>query len=170
MTAKTAEVVKGKTEEDKPDLEVIMPEEKQLEICGIPCYVKRVKTREFFALLGVITTGMGGNLGQLNFDTENQDEFGAQLLAALFVALPNAVDPFVRLVRDLVRADDDKFAVQLRDYLDNPDLDDLMEIADVVVMQEQNTIWSLVGKARAYAAKWKTTVNGSRGRGPGSST
>lgn len=169
MTAETAEVA-VEEEVKKPDLEVILGVPGELTIAGIDCYVKRIKTREFFELMGVITTGMGGNIAQLGFDTDNQQEFGAQLVAALFVSLPNAVDPFLRLVRNIVKPQDDQDARELREILENPELEDMMAIADCVIAQEQDSLWELVGKARAYAGRWKTTVSQSKGRGRERST
>lgn len=169
MTAQTAEVTE-KTEDKKPDLEVILPPEGELTIDGIDCYVKRLKTREFFQLMGIVTVGLGGNLSALNFDAENQEEYAAGLLGALLVALPQAVDPFLRLVRDIVKPQDDRKADELRDALENPELDDLLGIADVVVFQEQGTLWELVGKVKAYAARWKTTTSLGTARGRKRST
>lgn len=156
MTAETAEMAPVKVEKD---LEVILAEPGHLEINGIPCEVKRLKAREFFGLMNVLSVGVGGNLASLNFDTENQQEFAAQLLGILPIAISNAVDPFISFVKKLVYADDPRQQNALLDYLDEPEVSDLIDVVNVVMIQESDTIWELVGKARAFMANAKTVFN-----------
>lgn len=155
MTAETAEMA----QEDLKDLEVILAEPGHLEINGIPCEVKRLKAREFFGLMNVLSVGVGGNLAGMNFDTENQKEFAAQLIGILPIAIANAVDPFIIFVRKLVFADDPTRQNELFQYLEDPEVSDLIDILNVVLEQEADTIWELVGKAQAFVGNAKKVFN-----------
>jgi hypothetical protein len=155
MTATTAEKRKR---EELPDLEVILPPPGTCVLDGMECRVKPLKTREFFAVMGIITTGLGGGALQ-DMSAENADELRGEIVGAVLVALPVAVEPFLALVKDITEPVRKEDAVALRQYLDNPAPEDLLVVIDCVIDNEKDNVWSLVGKAKAYLARWQKTFS-----------
>lgn len=163
MTAETAE--------PEDDLEVILPSPTDLRVAGIECQLRRLKAREFFQLMAVLTNGMGPALSQMKLSTDDQEEFAGAMIGAFMVALPNAVDDFILLCDMIVIPKYDEDQGKLKEAMRNPELDDLMHIVDCVIYNEQDDLYQLLGKARAYLGRWKNTVqNGSQDRSPELST
>ena len=142
----------AKKNTENVDLEEIFPEEGIIEIDGHKCRVKRLKTREFFGLLRVMTSGLGPMLGQFQFHQKMSDEdMGAQLIAMAALALPNALEEFATFMQLIVEPVDSK--VDIREALDNPDLDVTMEVIAVMIGQEAGDFRELVGKAQTIFSK-----------------
>jgi hypothetical protein len=164
MTDQTASTATVPPEETLPDLEVILPLPTECTVGGIPVTVRHLRAREFFMLMGVLTNGLGPAMGNMDFTGGDVE---AKLLAALVMALPNSYDRFLYLCRDIVEPVDERRASELRGYMENPEVEDLLPIVDAVIANEHENIESLLGKARAYLARWKTTFAKSNGRSPG---
>lgn len=149
---------KDAPESQTPDLDVIVPTPETLEIAGKRVTVNRLKTREFLALMRIITRGLGPAIARMNLDEENAQQ---SIAMALFMALPEGADDVIGLLQDIVqpvgRSEHDAAAV--REALENPDLGDLMDIVAVVFQQEQDDIRSLVGKARQFLAVTRGTFS-----------
>ena len=139
-----------KSETKVPDLEVILPVAGEVTVDGIPCRVRRLKTREFLALLRVLTAGLGPAIGQVNVDVTNGDTVGRDLSALMVLALPNAVDEFALFLTLIVAPKDTSRAGEVTAYLaDNPELDVLLDVFETVAVQEQDDLAALGGKAQA---------------------
>lgn len=120
---------------------------------GLEVQVVRMRTRQFFRFLKVLTAAGPAVISTLNF---NDPEFGARLLAVLMFAIPQAENEAVEFVQSMVRpahlhelekrskkklTDDqqkDNAAKwdQLSDDLFNPELRDTIDIIKAVISQE----------------------------------
>lgn len=140
-------------QENLPDLEPIMPTERRIDVAGMPCKVRRLKTREFLSLINVLTSGLGPALTDVSLDFTDPDAVARDMSALMLLAVPNAVDEFtvfLRSVVDPIDADDrGKVAAYL---MDNPDIDVLLDIFEIVASQEKDDLATLAGKAQAM---WK---------------
>lgn len=136
-------------EESKPDIEVILATPTDLQVEGIPAVVKRLKSREFFALLRVLTNGLGSSIHLFKLDTRNPSALQAEIVAMAVMAIPNAFDDFVDFVQHIVDAKDPKRTQDLKALLDNPEIDVILDVITVLAEQEKDDIVALGGKAKA---------------------
>lgn len=139
MTAKKNETV---------DLEAILPNEGKLDVEGIDCIVRRLKSREFLQLVRVLTTGLGPSISQINL-AGDQEELQGQLIGMILMAIPEAADEFGDFVFSIVEPVNRADKNELREKLQNPELDVLIDVLTIVVVQEAPDFQSLVGKVKA---------------------
>jgi len=137
------------------DLSVIVPPTGRLTIADIECEVGRLKTREFLALLQILTNGIGPGLKDVKLDTSSPEDAAKDLAALLLVALPNAIDEFIVFVQTVVRPIQKSQTGELRKALENPEIDDLLAVAETIIRQEIDDLQQLVGKAQAM---WSRTA------------
>lgn len=137
--------------EEKPaDLEAILPSEFRVVIDGMPCKVRRLKTREFLALVQVLTSGLGPALGNVKLDFSDDEAIARDLSALMLLAIPNAVDEFVFFLTSVVEPVKDSDRGKIATYLqDNPDIDVMLEIFEGIAVQEKDDLVVLAGKAQA---------------------
>jgi hypothetical protein len=134
------------------DSEVILPDTQSVTIQGIEAEVRRLRTREFLALMKVLLRGVGGDLIDI-FGEEDQEKLQGRLVGAMLVAIPNATNEFVMFLQAVVVAKDQKQRKQLMDYLENPELSDLLDVARVIIEQEVDEFARLGKEARVW---WET--------------
>jgi len=147
----TAETAIRPVEDTTTELEeIIQAVENRIEINGIECEVGRLRTREFFSLLRILTRGMGSGIATL-FDPEAsaQDNAG-RFLGALIVSVPEAETDFILLVKKLVKPIDPDKAEEVKAALDNPGLDVMLEIAQIVALQEAGELTRLGKAAKSW--------------------
>lgn len=136
--------------EKKDDLEAILPTPFQVKVDGMNCRVRRLKTREFLALVQVLTSGLGPALGNVKLDFSDDETIARDLSALMLLAIPNAVDEFVFFLTSVVEPVQDADRGKVATYLqDNPDLDVMMEIFEGIAVQEKDDLVVLAGKAQA---------------------
>ena len=134
------------------DIEAILPDAQDYEIDGIPARVKRLKSREFLALLRVLTNGAGAHFGSMDLSGD-AEEVGAKIAGLAIMAIPNAAEEFTDLLTLVVEAKDRARSGDLAKALQNPDIDVLIDVITIIAEQEKDDIASLVGKARAALTK-----------------
>lgn len=134
------------------DLEAIMPESTELLIEGIPASVRRLKAKEFFALLRVLTNGMGSGIANVNFSGE-EDEVRGQFLGLFLAAVPNASEEFVDFLKIVIEPKDSKQAGDLNKAMANPELETVIDVLTIVAEQEAPDLKALLGKAQAALKK-----------------
>lgn len=124
--------------------------------------IQRLKLRQLFRLLRIITRGGAGYLPMLreamtmSSDEERADAFGAQLLAIAMIALPEAEDEAIEFIMSVVEPEgissgNDKRQreaneikrQQLAEYLFNPEPEDAISILEAVVMRERHDLVAL---------------------------
>lgn len=141
------------TTNEKPvDLEAILPEATELLVEGIPAAVRRLKAKEFFALLRVLTNGMGPGIANVDF-SKDRDEMAGQFVGLLLSAVPNAAEEFTQFLTLVVEAKDPKQNAALQKCMANPELETMIDVLTVVAEQEAPDLQSLVGKAQAALKK-----------------
>lgn len=132
---------------------VIIEEPAQVKLeSGRKVNINRLKSRELFKLLRVITKGAGAGILDMRLDpNEAQSEFVMKLMGMILFSIPEAeleaiefifalVEPIgVLKGRKLTQAQKDRnleLWTELADELDNPSLDDLVTIIEAVVERE----------------------------------
>ena len=128
---------------------------------GYEVALQRLKTRQFFRLLKVLTRGLGPALIQSGLDfNDDPAGFGQKLLAMTLMAIPEAEQQFIEFLQSMCkpvglhepdgRALDRKeikenqaLITELVEELNNPELDDLLDLAEAIVKAEAADIQSL---------------------------
>lgn len=134
------------------------PTEVRLE-SGLSVEVVRLKTRQLFRLMRILTKGAGPMLSTLNFGQEAEG-FGAQLLGILMVAIPEAeaetivflqsmckpvgiIDkPAAQMTKTEGKHNDELFERFNKDMF-NPELEDTISIFEVIVENEAPDLQAL---------------------------
>jgi hypothetical protein len=135
------------------DLETIVPAPGTVVIDEVLCNVNRLKTREFLSLLRVMTSAFGESLKSIKLSVDDDEALQQELLGLLVVALPNAVDEFVEFLKIIVQPTNAKHTGKVRQALDNPEIEVMLGIAEVVITQEISDLRVLAGKAQAMWTK-----------------
>lgn len=146
-------------EEPKPDLAVILPEEGEVEIDGIRCTVKRLKTIEMLSLVRVLTRGLGQSMQEVRLDFDSE-EVASDLAALMVIAIPEAVDEFVTFLHSVVVPIDSTRHSDLKVALANPPIETLLDVAEVIATQEKDDLKSLVGKAQSMWTRMQSLYGG----------
>jgi hypothetical protein len=138
--------------------------------------IQRLKLRQLFRLLRIITRGGAGYIPMLQDamaiagDEERAEAFGTQLIAIALIALPEAEDEAVEFLMSVVepvgltpgmdkkqRETNENLRRNLTEYLFNPEPEDAIIIIEAVVTRERNDLVAL-GKrlSAAFAMMGKT--------------
>lgn len=145
---------------EESELDRLDPELKQVKLeSGFAVEVVRLRTRQLFRLMRILTKGAGPLLAQLNFG-ENAEAFGQQLLGILMVAIPEAEQETIVFLQSMCRPaglidkpaaslsksdtkhNDDLFE-RFNDELFNPELEDLIAVFEVIVENEAPDLQAL---------------------------
>jgi hypothetical protein len=136
---------------------------------GTEVRVVRLRTRQFFRFLRILTHGGGEALVRAIDFNADPAEFAQRLAMAVLFSIPDAENEAIlfvqsmcrppdvaapevlRLDKDKVKADDEKYAVLGR-KLANPELEDTVTIIETVITQEAEDIQAL-GKRLAGLLK-----------------
>lgn len=145
------------------ELERIDPEPAIVKLStGYEVGIQRLKTRQFFRLLKVLTRGVGPAVVQSGLDfSKDPEAFGQSLLAMTLMAIPEAEQQFIEFLTSMCtpsglheahgrtrlskqQAEDNQAAVaDMMEELNNPELDDLLDLAEAIVRQEAPEIQAL---------------------------
>jgi hypothetical protein len=137
---------------------------------GFPVEVVRLRTRQMFRLLRILTRGAGPAIGQLDF-SEDAAVFGQKLLGLLLVAIPDAEQETVTFLQSMCRPSGlvDKKAQHMtkkdseqnqelwdrfNEELFNPEIGDTLSLFEVIVSTEAPELQSLGKKLRSL---WEVT-------------
>lgn len=130
-------------------------------VSGIEVELERLKARQFFKLLRIVTNGalpQMANAGLFDMEGLDKDEFTTRLVSVLLMSIPEAEEQTIDFVRSMViptglvvgkkvnKADEDRnltLWLALDAELDNPELDDLVTIIEAVVRREASDIQAL---------------------------
>ena len=128
---------------------------------GYEVGLQRLKTRQFFRLLKVLTRGVGPAMLQAGLDFNADPEgFGQKLLALTVMALPEAEQQFIEFLQSMCvppglhepegrrptkkEIEENQAAVtEMVEELNNPELDDLLDLAEAIVKREAPEIQAL---------------------------
>lgn len=160
MTAMTAVTPDPEEEPVGPDSNAEVDEILQrptgvVVIDGVECDILRLKTRETFVLLRVLT--LGGTSADMIASIFEKDKplerMAQELMASLIVTLPNAETDVLHLIRHMTgrregTSDADWYKVQ--QSLTNPEIETTMEVIQQVVWQEAGELARLGKAARSW--------------------
>lgn len=137
---------------------------------GLELEVMRLRTRQFFRLLKVLTHGAGPLLMQANLDFRaDPEEFIQKLLGLVVVSIPDAETEFIQFLASMTRpagivdrpdkelnkqqkADNQALWDRFNEDLNNPELGDLIDLVELVIRREAPEMQAL-GKRLADALK-----------------
>jgi hypothetical protein len=139
--------------EPPSDLDLILPDTAVIAVGSVKCRVKRIRTRELLMLARILTNGAGRSLQHIDF---GGDDASDQILAALIMAVPEAPDEVIDLIKVLLHPADPvskETMAALQADLDNPDPDVILDVIEVIADQEKDTISLLVGKGTRLLEK-----------------
>jgi hypothetical protein len=154
------------TENPETDSQIILSDDIPLELAsGFPIKVERLKTRATLALLRIMLRGAGDVLfsGQLD---PNDEGFQQQLVFAVLFSIPEAPDETLDFLRVMVKPGQLREAGRitkgdeawneeqwdlLRKELEDPELEDLIDIVVQIVKNEGPHIQALGKKLTALA-------------------
>ena len=124
--------------------------------------IQRLKTRQFFRLLKVLTRGVGPAVVQSGLDFGKDPEaFGQSLLAMTLMAIPEAEQQFIEFLTSMCspvglheasgrarlskqQTEDNQAAIaDMLEELNNPELEDLLDLAEAIVAREAPEIQAL---------------------------
>jgi hypothetical protein len=144
--------------ETNNDIDSIVPETPEVILTdGTTIRVNRLKTRELFKLLKILTRGGAGMLSSISFDQEDQEAFVGQIMAVIMIAVPEAEDEAMEFVQAMAsplglierprsKADRD-YNTALQEELDvrleNPEIEDTVSIILKIIQQEGKDIQAL---------------------------
>lgn len=131
-------------------------------VSGSKVQIQRLKLRQLFRLMRIITRGGAGYLPMLREAMTVADEearaeaFGTQLLAIALIALPEAEDEAVEFIMSVVEPEgltpgrdkqqrelNESLRRSLSEELFNPEPEDAIAIIEAVVMREKNDLAAL---------------------------
>lgn len=133
---------------------------------GMTIEVEPMRLRQFLRLLRIVTRGGASMMNMINPDPD-RDDFAQQLGALLLFAIPEAEDETVQFVQTIVRpanmaqgssvtkaqqVENGQRISELVDYLENPELEDLVTIIQKLIEQEADDLRAL-GKRLAAMFK-----------------
>jgi hypothetical protein len=129
---------------------------------GYEVGIQRLKTRQFFRLLKVLTRGVGPAMVQSGLDFgQDKEAFGQNLLAMTLMAIPEAEQQFIEFLQSMCtplglheahgknqldkqqREDNAAAITEMVEELNNPELEDLLDLAEVIVKAEAPEIQAL---------------------------
>jgi hypothetical protein len=126
---------------------------------GVIVIVDRLKTRQFFRLLKILTRGAGHMLMEYRLDGNlSQEEFTGRLIALIALSIPEAEDEAIDFLRSMVRPvgliegrdlnKQDKernteLWAGLEKLITNPEIEDTVDIIEAIVKTEAADIQSL---------------------------
>ena len=131
-------------------------------VSGSKVAIQRLKLRQLFRLLRIITRGGAGYIPMLReammlaSEEERAEAFGTQLLAIALIALPEAEDEAVEFIMSVVepegltpgkdkkqRERNDELRRNLSEELFNPEPEDAISILEAVIMREKSDLVAL---------------------------
>jgi hypothetical protein len=157
------------------------PDLLHLPEADIDIYVEKLKTRQLFKFLKILTKGAGPLLGDLSLGQDtNAEELGQDILALLLVSLGNADNEIIEFLQSMVRPtgliDPERTKLDreenvakytaLYTLLDNPEIADLVALLTFIVKAEAPNLVSLGKQVAAMLPTAAKQTTSSKKRSP----
>lgn len=161
---------------DDSELDRIDPQPETCKLStGFEVEVVRMRTRQFFRLLRVLTHGAGPALAQAGLDfSAGAEEFGQKLLMLVVMSIPDAEQEAIGFLASMCRPSGvvDKPQSQLTKQenegnqalwdqfnteLHNPDLEDTLDLIEVIIRQESPELQALGKKLQRTISMFRKT-------------
>lgn len=146
--------------DDESELDRLDPQVTEVKlVSGFPVEVVRLRTRQLFRLMRILTKGAGPALAQLNFGS-GQENFAAQLLGIIMLAIPDAETETIGFLQSMckpgglvdkppaqqtkaeAKANQDAFE-RFNEELFNPELEDTIALLEAIVVNEAPDLQAL---------------------------
>lgn len=140
---------------------------------GLAVEIVRLRTRQFFRLLRVLTHGAGPAMVQAGLDFKaGAEQFTSQLLVLVAMSIPDAEQEAIGFLQSMCKpaglADRPKLSKQeekdnealwarFNTDLFNPELDDLIDLIELIVRQEAPELQALGKKLQSMMALFQRT-------------
>jgi|GEM_PF-3301586 len=159
---------------DESELERLDPQPVTVKLStGFPVEVVRLRTRQFFRLLRVLTHGAGPALTRLNFRDE-PEQFTERFLMLVLMSIPDAESEAITFLQSMCKpaglADkpDSQLTKQekednaaawegFNEALFNPELGDTLDLIEVIVRQEAPELQALGKRLEAMMDLFRRT-------------
>lgn len=147
---------------DDSELDRIDPQPETCKLStGLEVEVVRMRTRQFFRLLRVLTHGAGAALSQSGLDfSAPGEEFGQKLLMLVVMSIPDAeqeaigffasmcrpvgiVDKPVSQLTKQENEDNQALWTRFNEELHNPDMGDTLDLIEIIIRQEAPELQAL---------------------------
>jgi hypothetical protein len=142
-----------KVSSEQSDIDILAANPQRLYLPGLDIQidVEKLRTRQLFKFLRILTVGAGPALADLQINSEtNTEELTQQLLAILVISIPEAEDEVIEFLRSMVKplglieperskADRDANVAkyqELFEHLDNPEPEDTLALLMHIVKAE----------------------------------
>jgi hypothetical protein len=161
---------------DDSELDRIDPQPETCKLStGLQVDIVRMRTRQFFRLLRVLTHGAGPALTQAQLDfSGDASEFAKKLLTLVLISIPDAENEAVQFLASMCRPSGviDKPSSQLtkqeaaentalwdrfNEDLHNPELEDTIDLIEVIVRQEAPELQALGKKLQRVFKLFQAT-------------
>lgn len=122
-----------------------------LPASGVELELERLKTRQLLKLVKILTAGGGGAIADLPFDFDSDpEELTQQIIGILLATIPEAEEEVMEFIRSMVkpiglvepersaadRSKNTELYVALYKVVDNPELEDTLELFAAIVKAE----------------------------------
>lgn len=155
----TAKPAKAKATVQK-DIDILDPKTNVVTLqSGTQVEVVRLKSRQLFKLLRIVTHGVGDSLSALRIDPDDSDSaFAVKIVTTLAFAIPEAEDEAIEFIQAMVKpvglierrglsdADQQRNAelwTTAMYELENPEIDDIFTVIEKVIYTEAPNLKSL---------------------------
>ncbi len=139
--------------DSREETDIILPELEEVKLStGQVVQIKPLKARQFFRLLRIVTRGGAKILNQLRWSQlDSPDQFAAQLVAVVVFSIPEAEQETLDFIESMVELPEDpeerKAVLQ---ELTDPEIEDVVNIIEVIVLREKDDLVSLGKNSRRF--------------------
>lgn len=142
------------------EIDLIDPTPVEIKLStGVVVSLERLRTRQFFKLLKILTRGAGSMLMEVKLNVEMpQEEFVGKLIGLIILSVPEAEDEAIEFLKAMTlpvglasgrtlssvdKARNDELWASYHQSLRNPELDDMVSIFEQIVRTEAADIQRL---------------------------
>jgi len=160
--------------DDDSELDRLDPQPATLKLStGLQVDLVRLRTRQFFRLLRVLTHGAGPAMMRAGLDFKaGAEQFTAQLLTLVVMSIPDAEQEAVSFLQSMLKPsglaegrkltkqqgeDNDALWEQFNTDLFNPELEDLIDLIEAIVRQEAPELQALGKRLQAMLKMFQAT-------------
>jgi hypothetical protein len=161
-----------------PDTDAILAEPTKITLSsGREVVIQRIKTVQMIRLLRVLTKGVGDAIMDLDFQSDDAEALGKNIGMLALLSIPEAEGETIDFISSLVepadlirnpktKADKEQNQEILTEFfyeMQNPELDDLITIMEIVVKNEAPTALALGKRVAALLQTQKKSVTAKSG-------
>lgn len=149
MTAKEA----TPAEDQLAEIDSIDPVPEEITLSsGTVVRIERLKARQFFKMLRILTHGGAHVIGQMRLSSDmGEEEFTAQLVGLVLFALPEAGEEAIEFLRSMVIPAGKGAAAEkaCAEAMENPELEDMVSLIEAIVRREAADLKALGRRLKA---------------------